>query len=59
LNAYKMGIEWSRIFPTSTREVKVAVVKNEFNRISDIEAKGVVFDKLDEIANTNAIKEGA
>lgn len=54
-----MGIEWSRIFPTSTREVKVAVVKNEFNRISDIEAKGVVFDKLDEIANTNAIKEGA
>ena len=59
MNAYKMGIEWSRIFPTSTREVKVAVVKNEFNRISDIEAKGVVFDKLDEIANTNAIKEGA
>ncbi len=56
LNAYRLGIEWSRIFPTSTREVKVAVVKNEFNRISGIAAEDVVFDKLDEIANINALK---
>ncbi|MBC7091812.1 MAG: family 1 glycosylhydrolase [Nitrososphaeria archaeon] len=45
LNSYRIGIEWSRIFPKSTKEVKVHVEKNEFGRISSISAEGDFLEK--------------
>ncbi|MCX8193640.1 MAG: beta-galactosidase BgaS [Nitrososphaeria archaeon] len=55
LNSYRLGVEWSRIFPSSTREVKVDVERNEFGRISTISAEESFLDKLEKIANTSAL----
>ena len=56
LNSYRLGIEWSRIFPNPTREVRVEVRRNEFNRISSITGEESFLDKLDKIADTNALR---
>ncbi|MCX8189022.1 MAG: beta-galactosidase BgaS [Nitrososphaeria archaeon] len=55
LNSYRLGIEWSRIFPTPTKEIKVDVEKNEFKRISNISAKENFLEKMDEIADKAAL----
>ncbi|MEM2179501.1 MAG: beta-galactosidase BgaS [Nitrososphaeria archaeon] len=55
LNSFRLGIEWSRIFPISTKEVKVDVERNEFGRISCISAKENFIDKMNEIANKDAL----
>lgn len=55
LNSYRLGIEWSRIFPTSTRDVKVDFERNEFGRMSSISAKEDFLEKLDKIADVNVL----
>lgn len=55
LNAYRLGVEWSRVFPSSTKGVKVDVERNKYGRISRISAEEDVLSKLDEIANKNAV----
>ncbi|MEM0441410.1 MAG: family 1 glycosylhydrolase [Candidatus Caldarchaeum sp.] len=55
LNSIRLGIEWSRIFPRPTRDVKVDVERNEFGRISGISSHESLIDKLDKIANIEAV----
>ena len=55
LNAYRIGIEWSRIFPKSTRELKVDIEKSDDNRISGIHAEEGFMEKLEKIANNDAL----
>jgi len=55
LNAYRLGIEWSRIFPKSTRELKVDVEKADDGKISGIHAEHDFMEKLDKVANRKAL----
>lgn len=55
LNSYRLGVEWSRIFPKPTKEVKVHVERNEFGRISSISAEENFLEKLDEIADNEVV----
>ena len=54
LSAFRMGIEWSRIFPRSTEDVKVPIEEED-----DIITKVVIEEnhlkQLDRIANHNAL----
>jgi beta-galactosidase len=55
LNAYRVGIEWSRIFPKSTRAVAVGVEcasDGNFSRI-DVDAKAL--EELEKLANKEAL----
>jgi beta-galactosidase len=54
-NAYRLGIEWSRIFPNNTRELKVNVEKSDDGRISGIHAEEALLEKLEKIANNDAL----
>ncbi|MCS7110175.1 MAG: family 1 glycosylhydrolase, partial [Candidatus Caldarchaeum sp.] len=55
LNSLRIGIEWSRVFPRPTKEVKVDVERNEFGRISNITAEENIIDRLEKIANIDAL----
>jgi beta-galactosidase len=55
LNAWRMNPEWSRIFPKSTKEVKVSVVSDE-EGIKDVEVDEAALRKLDSLANKNAVR---
>lgn len=55
INAARLGIEWSRIFPESTENIKVPV-KYDNDDILSIEIDDETINKLDEISNKNAIK---
>lgn len=55
LNAYRLGIEWSRIFPKSTRELKVDIEKLDDGGISGIHAEESFMEKLEKIANNDAL----
>ncbi len=53
-NACRIGIEWSRIFPTNTRELKVDVERSDDGRISKICAEEAFMEKLEKIADNEA-----
>ncbi|RLF22925.1 MAG: glycoside hydrolase family 1 protein [Thermoprotei archaeon] len=55
LNAWRMNPEWSRIFPKSTKEVKVTVHKDD-EGIKDIDISEDALRKLDELANKSAVE---
>ena len=55
LNAYRIGIEWSRIFPKSTNEVKVGVERASDGNISKIEVDDQAIEELDHMANKEAL----
>lgn len=55
LNAWRMNPEWSRIFPKSTKEVKVPVVSDE-EGIKAVEVSETALRKLDALANKNAVR---
>ncbi|MDH5794239.1 MAG: family 1 glycosylhydrolase, partial [Candidatus Bathyarchaeota archaeon] len=55
LNAYRIGIEWSRIFPKSTNEVKVGVERASDGNISKIEVDDQAIEELDHMANKKAL----
>ncbi len=54
LNAARLGIEWSRIFPNTTDEIKVYTEMNE-NDIVNIAITDDTLKQLDEIANQEAV----
>ncbi len=54
-NACRLGIEWSRIFPRSTSKLKVEVEKSDDGRISGIHAEEAFMEKLEKIANNEAL----
>ncbi|MEM3161922.1 MAG: beta-galactosidase BgaS [Candidatus Bathyarchaeia archaeon] len=55
LNAYRIGIEWSRIFPESTRVFDVAVERSREGLISNVEVDNNTLDGLDSVANKEAL----
>lgn len=55
LNAYRIGIEWSRIFPTNTFDVDVGVERASDGRIAKIDIDESNLEKLEKIANKDAI----
>lgn len=56
LNAYRIGIEWSRIFPKSTISVEVGVERDSEGFISKVDISEEDIEKLDQLANKEAIK---
>ena len=54
VNAARLGVEWSRIFPKDTREVKVTV-EEKGHDIVDIEVTESDLRRLDELANKSAV----
>ncbi len=55
LNAWRMNPEWSRIFPKSTKSVKVTVHKDD-EGIKDIEVSEQALIELDRLANKYAVE---
>ena len=55
LNAYRIGIEWSRIFPTSTSAVEVGVEKAPDGNIAKIDVDESALENLEKIANKHAV----
>jgi beta-galactosidase len=56
LNSNRIGIEWSRIFPASTRDVKVSVERADDGKIARIAADPSTMGKLDRLADANSIR---
>ncbi len=55
LNAFRLGVEWSRIFPHSTSSVKVQVEKASDGNIAKIDVDLSALDRLEKLANQDAI----
>jgi len=55
LNAYRIGVEWSRIFPKSTTAVKVEFEKASEGGIARIEVDDDALQKLEEAADKAAV----
>jgi beta-galactosidase len=55
LNAYRIGIEWSRIFPTSTSTVEVGVEKAPDGNIANIEVEESTLEDLEKVADKHAL----
>ena len=56
LNAYRIGVEWSRIFPTSTSSVEVPVEKTSEGDIAKIDVDESALKRLEALANQDAIR---
>jgi beta-galactosidase len=57
LNAYRIGIEWSRIFPNSTSTIEVGVDRASDGNIAKIDVDEPALKKLDKIASKNAVDQ--
>lgn len=55
LNAWRMNPEWSRIFPRSTKSVKVSVDRDE-EGVKAVDVTEEALRQLDELANQEAVK---
>ena len=55
LNAYRVGIEWSRIFPTSTRKIEVGVEKADDGNIERLDIDDRALEELDKFAEKEAV----
>ena len=55
LNAYRIGIEWSRIFPKSTAAIKVEFEKATDGNFAKIETDDATLKRLDEVADKIAV----
>ena len=53
MNAYRVGIEWSRIFPKSTREVDVDI---RIGKIVEMNMDEGDLEKMDKLANKKALQ---
>jgi beta-galactosidase len=56
LNAYRLGIEWSRIFPKSTVAVAVGIERASDGNFSKIEVDDKALEELEKLANKEALK---
>ncbi|MDW8033394.1 MAG: beta-galactosidase BgaS [Nitrososphaerota archaeon] len=56
MNAYRLGVEWSRVFPRSTRDIKVGVEIASDGRIKRVELDDKDLEKLESFSNINALK---
>lgn len=55
MNAYRLGIEWSRIFPEPTFKVEVDVERDDNNIITDVNIDKAALEQLLIYANQNAL----
>ncbi len=55
LNAWRLNPEWSRIFPSSTKEVKVYINEDE-EGVKHVEIGEKALQELDRLANRSAVK---
>jgi beta-galactosidase len=55
LNAYRIGVEWSRIFPKSTAAIKVEVKRDLDGNISKIDLDAEALEELEKLADEDAI----
>ncbi|MEM3784050.1 MAG: beta-galactosidase BgaS [Candidatus Bathyarchaeia archaeon] len=55
LNAYRIGIEWSRIFPKSTLAVEVGVERASDGNISRLDVDCKALEMLDKLADKDAL----
>jgi len=55
LNAYRIGIEWSRVFPTNTSLVEVGVEKASDGNISKIDVEESALEDLEKVADKHAV----
>lgn len=55
LNAYRIGIEWSRIFPRSTSVVEVPVEKTSDGDVAKVDVDESTLNKLEKLANQDAV----
>ncbi|MEM3553968.1 MAG: beta-galactosidase BgaS [Candidatus Bathyarchaeia archaeon] len=55
LNAYRIGIEWSRIFPKTTATVHVGVDRASDGNISKIEVDDKAIEELEKLADKEAL----
>ncbi|MGC8831901.1 MAG: beta-galactosidase BgaS [Thermoproteota archaeon] len=56
MNAYRLGVEWSRIFPKNTSMVEAGVETDSDGRVSRIELDEKSLEKLESLADMNALK---
>jgi len=55
LNAYRIGIEWSRIFPKSTSAIEVGVERASDENIAKIDVDESALENLEKIADKDAV----
>lgn len=55
LNAYRIGVEWSRIFPKSTLAVEFGVEKASDGNISKVDVDNNAIEELENLANKEAL----
>ena len=55
LNAYRVGIEWSRIFPRSTASVEVGVERASDGNFSRIDVDDKALEELEKLADKDAL----
>jgi len=55
LNAYRLGVEWSRVFPRSTSSVEVSVDRAADGNIAKVGVDDLTLEKLEEAANKEAV----
>lgn len=55
LNAYRLGIEWSRIFPKDTSAIEVGIERATDGSIAKIEVDDSILEKLERIANKESV----
>ncbi len=56
MSTLRLGVEWSRVFPKPTLDVEVSVERDEEGRVISIEVDEKAVEKLDELANQEAVK---
>ncbi|MCS7095769.1 MAG: beta-galactosidase BgaS [Nitrososphaerota archaeon] len=55
LNAYRIGVEWSRIFPKSTISFDVAVERSDEGLALNVDVDDKLLERLDGVANKEAL----
>ncbi|MBX5321351.1 glycoside hydrolase family 1 protein [Candidatus Bathyarchaeota archaeon A05DMB-3] len=55
LNAYRIGVEWSRVFPKSTSAVEVGVERASDGNISKVDVDSKALEMLDKLADKDAL----
>ncbi|MGQ9596715.1 MAG: beta-galactosidase BgaS [Thermoproteota archaeon] len=56
MNSFRIGMEWSRIFPRDTSEVSVGIETASDGGISRVELKQTDLEKLESLADMEALK---
>jgi beta-galactosidase len=55
MNCARIGVEWSRVFPKPTKDIRVDVDRDEDGNIVWIDVNDVVLEKLDSVANADSV----